>query len=138
LAIDKEKSQMASAPVKVLNRTERIQDVLRALRSASPDIIGSALVSTDGFVMASLLPQEIDEESVSAMAAALLGVGERICGQLMHSNMEQTYVRGGKGYVLLNAVGADSVLVVMTTPDAKLGLVFFDVKHRVADLLAVL
>jgi len=76
------------------SRVERIQEILRNLRSVSPDIIGSAMVSTDGFVIASLLPNEIDEELVFGMAAVLLGVGECIAHELMGGVMEQTYVRG--------------------------------------------
>jgi uncharacterized protein len=120
------------------NRIERIQDVLRLLRAVSPDIVGSAMVSTDGFIIASLLPSEVDEELVSGMAAALLGVGERIAGELMGGTMEQTYVRGKLGYVILNAVGQEALLVVLTTPDAKLGLVFLDIKRRVQELAKIL
>jgi uncharacterized protein len=116
------------------SRTERIQEVLRGLRSASPDIIGASVVSIDGFVIASVLPSEIDEELVSGMAAAMLGVGERISSELMGAMMEQTYVRSDKGYVVLNAVGQDSVLVVLTTKDAKLGLVFIELKRACSEL----
>ena len=116
------------------SRVEKIQEILRSLRSVSPDIMGSAMVSTDGFVIASLLPSEIDEELVSGMAAALLGVGERIAHELMGGNMEQTYVRGKQGYVILHAVGPDALLIVLTTPDAKLGLVFLDIRRRVGEL----
>lgn len=120
------------------SRVEKIQDILRSLRSVSPDIVGSAIVSTDGFIVASLLPSEVDEELVSGMAAALLGVGERIATELMGGSMEQTYVRGRLGYVLLNAVGSDALLIVLTTPDAKLGLVFLDVRRRVAELAKII
>jgi len=120
------------------NRIERIQDVLRSLRSVSPDIVGSAMVSHDGFIISSLLPSEVDEELVSGMAAALLGVGERIAGELMGGAMEQTYVRGKNGYVILNSVGQEALLIVLTTPDAKLGLVFLDVKRRVQELAKIL
>jgi uncharacterized protein len=116
------------------SRTEKMQDILRGLRTASPDIIGAAVVSIDGFIVASVLPSEVDEELVSGMAAAMLGVGERISSELMSSVMEQVYVRSEKGYVVLNAVGSDSVLVVLTTKDAKLGLVFIEVKRRCAEL----
>ena len=116
------------------SRTEKMQDILRGLRGASPDIIGAAVVSIDGFIVASVLPSEVDEELVSGMAAAMLGVGERISSELMASTMEQVYVRSEKGYVVLNAVGADSVLVVLTSKDAKLGLVFIEVKRRCAEL----
>ena len=115
-------------------RTEKIQETLRGLRAASPDVVGSAVVSIDGFVIASVLPSEIDEELVSGMAAAMLGVGERISSELMGSTLEQTYVRSEKGYVILNAVGKDAVLVVLTTKEAKLGLIFIDVRRKCAEL----
>jgi len=115
-------------------RTENIQDILRNLRAASPDIIGSAVVSIDGFIIASLLPSEIDEELVSGMAAATIGVGERISSELMNANLQQTYVRSDKGYVILNSVGEESVLVVLTTKEAKLGLIFLELKRRTSEL----
>ncbi len=115
-------------------RTEKIQEILRGLRTASPDIVGGALVSIEGFVIAAVLPSEIDEELVSGMAAAMLGVGERISADLMGSTLEQTYVRSEKGYVILNAIGTEAVLVVLTTKDAKLGLVFIDIRRKCAEL----
>ena len=119
-------------------RTEKMQDVLRNLRAASPDVVGAAVVSIDGFVIASLLPTEIDEELVSGMAAAMIGVGERISTELMGSKLEQTYVRSEKGYVILNAVGKEAVLVVLTTKQAKLGLIFIDVRRRTEELEKVI
>lgn len=114
--------------------TEKIQESLRRLRNTSPEVVGSCVVSTDGFIVASMLPGDIDEEVVSAMAAAMLGVGERISTELRGANMQQTYVRSENGYVIVNAVGEDSLLVVLTTEHAKLGLVFLDIKRRVAEL----
>ena len=120
------------------SRVERIEETLRAMRAVSPDILGSAMVSTDGFVIASLLPPEVDEELVSGLCATLLGIGDRIATELMGGGMEQTYVRGRQGYVILNAVGQDALLIVLTTPEAKLGLVFFDIRRRVQELAAIL
>ena len=119
-------------------RTERIQEVLRGFRTASPEIVGASVVSIEGFVIASVLPSEIDEELVSGMAAAMLGVGERISSELMGSAMEQTYVRSEKGYVVLNAVGNDAVLVLLTTKEAKLGLVFIELRRRCAELAKII
>lgn len=116
------------------SRADGIQDELRTLRAASPDVIGSAVVSIEGFVIASVLPGEIDEDLVSGMAAAMLGVGERISNELMGAQLEQTFVRSEKGYVILNAVGSEAVLVVLTTKEARLGLIFIDIRRRVKEL----
>jgi predicted regulator of Ras-like GTPase activity (Roadblock/LC7/MglB family) len=128
---------MSTAPTQ-LRRTDQIQDVLRGLRTSSSEVVGAALVSTEGFTAASLLPSEVDEEVVAGMGAALLGVAERISLELMGADMVQTYVRSSKGYIVLSQVGDDSVLVVLTTERAKLGLVFLDIKRRLPDLQRLL
>lgn len=121
-----------------LSRADQIQDILRGLRTSSSEVIGAAVVSAEGFTIASLLPNEVDEEVVAGMGAALLGVGERISGELLGAEMSQTYVRSSKGYLILNAVGDDAILLVLTTHQAKLGLVFLDVKRRVPELQRLL
>ena len=128
---------MSTAPTQ-LRRTDQLQDILRGLRTSSSEVIGAAVVSTEGFTAASLLPNEVDEEVVAGMGAALLGVSERIAGELMEADMMQTYVRSSKGYIILNQVSDDSMLIVLTTERAKLGLVFLDIKHRLPELQRLL
>ena len=119
-------------------RTQKITEILRALRVSSPDIFGLAVVSLDGFLIAAVAPSEIDEELVAGMAAALLGVGERISGELMRAPMRQIFVQSEKGYVILNAVGEESVLVLLVSNQAKLGLIFLELRRMVPELQKVL
>jgi predicted regulator of Ras-like GTPase activity (Roadblock/LC7/MglB family) len=115
---------------------ERVKSVLRSVRSISPEVIGAAAVNMDGFILASVLPNELDEELLSAMTASFLGAGEQMSGELMHSPLEQTYVKSEKGYVILNSVGSEAVLAILATSDVKLGLVFFELKRKVLPDLA--
>lgn len=115
-------------------RTQRIIERLRDMRSSSPDIEASAVVSVDGLTIASDLPATTEEDRVSAMSAAMLSLGERIATELGRGGLDQVYVRGDNGYVLLNAVGEEAVLTVLCRRDAKLGLVFLDTKRAAADL----
>jgi predicted regulator of Ras-like GTPase activity (Roadblock/LC7/MglB family) len=119
-------------------KSERINDTLRGLRAGSPEVIGAAVVSTDGFIVASVVPNEIDEDVIGGMAASLLGVGERISADLMRAQMEQTYVRSPKGYIIINSVGPDASLVLLVTREAKLGLVFLELKRTIAELSSLL
>lgn len=116
------------------SRAQRMIERLRDLRATSPDIEASAVVSVDGLTIASDLPASTEEDRVSAMSAAMLSLGERIAGELGRGALEQVYVRGDDGYVLLNAVGEEAVLTVLARRDAKLGLVFLDTKRAAADL----
>lgn len=119
------------------SRVERIQTILSEL-SNTPDISGAALVNTDGFVIASLLHKEVDEDLVAGMATTIFSVGERISQKLMSSELEQTYVRTPNGYILIQAITKDMMLVCLTTKNAKLGLLFLEIRSHVphlADLL---
>lgn len=108
-------------------------DRLRDLQAGS-DIEASAVVSVDGLIMASALPAGVEEDRVSAMSAAMLSLGERIAGELGRGTLDQVYVRGNNGYVILMAVGSDAVLTALVRESAKLGLIFLDMKRAAEDL----
>lgn len=113
------------------SRTEMMLEQLRELRRSSPDIEASAIVSIDGLPIASDLPSGVEEDRVSAMSAAMLSLGERIAGELRRGTLDQVYIRGDKGYVILMAVGEEAVLTVMCGQQAKTGLVFLDMRRAV-------
>jgi predicted regulator of Ras-like GTPase activity (Roadblock/LC7/MglB family) len=116
------------------SRTEKMVDRLRDMQSSSPDIEGSAIVSVDGLSIASALHKEIEEDRVSAMSAAMLSLGERIASELGRGVLEQVYIKGEKGYVLLMSVGEEAVLTVMAREQAKLGLILLEMRRVVDDL----
>jgi predicted regulator of Ras-like GTPase activity (Roadblock/LC7/MglB family) len=51
--------------------------------------------------------------------------------------LEQVYIRGDSGYVILTAVGEEAVLTAMAREGAKLGLVFLEMRRAAEDLLQV-
>ncbi len=119
------------------SRTERMVERLRDLQAGTPDIEGSAVVSVDGLMMATALSSDVEEDRVAAMSAAMLSLGERIAGELRRGELEQVYVRGNNGYVFLSAIGMDAVLTVLARSDAKLGLIFLDMRRAAQDLAAL-
>jgi len=121
-----------------MSRAEKKNRAIRNLSTTTPDVEAAAVVDNDGLMMASSLPQDIDEESVAAMSAALLGISERISGELGRGDFQLNLVRGDNGLTLMTRCGPDAVLVVLTTPKAKLGLLFLDVKRTAAELAGVL
>ena len=120
------------------SRTQKMVDRLRDMQSSSPDVEGSAIVSVDGLSIASSLHQEIEEDRVSAMSAAMLSLGERIATELGRGGLEQVYIRGTNGYVLLMAIGDEAVLTVMAREGAKLGLILLDMRRAAEDLVSLI
>jgi predicted regulator of Ras-like GTPase activity (Roadblock/LC7/MglB family) len=117
---------------------EQMQQALKTLVSNTPDLEGAATVSLDGLVLASVLPAGTDEDRVSAMAAALLSLGERTSDELARGSLEQVYVKGSNGYIILMAAGREAVLEVIAGQGAKLGMVLLDMKRAAQEISRLL
>jgi predicted regulator of Ras-like GTPase activity (Roadblock/LC7/MglB family) len=120
------------------SRTEMMVDRLRDLQAGTPDIEASAVVSVDGLIMASSLPAGVDEDRISAMSAAMLSLGDRIASELRRGILNRVYIEGSQGIIVLMAVGDEAVLTVLARAEAKLGLIFLDMKRAVEDLVRLL
>jgi predicted regulator of Ras-like GTPase activity (Roadblock/LC7/MglB family) len=91
-------------------------------------------VSVDGLMIASALPQDVEEDRVAAMSAAMLSLGERTATELARGELSEVYVKGESGYVVLMAAGEEAVLTALARKDAKLGLVFLDMKRTAQEV----
>ncbi len=116
------------------SRTQMMVDRLRELQASSPDIEASAIVSVDGLTIASALPQGVEEDRVSAMSAAMLSLGERIAKELGRGSLAQVYIKGENGYVILMSVGEEAVLTALAREQARIGLIFLDMRRATEDL----
>ena len=122
----------------IKSRSQMMVERLRELQASSPDIEASAVVSVDGLSIASSLPQDVEEDRVSAMSAAMLSLGERIASELGRGVLNQVYIRGENGYVILMSVGEEAVLTVLAREQAKLGLILLDMRRAVESLAKLL
>ena len=84
--------------------------------------------------IATALPRDVEEDRVSAMSAAMISLGERIASELGRGTLEQVYIKGENGYVVLMAVGEEAVLTTLAREQAKLGLIFLDMRRATEDL----
>jgi len=116
------------------SRSQMMVERLRDLQASSTDIEASAIVSVDGLSIASALPQGVEEDRVSAMSAAMLSLGERIASELGRGALDQVYIKGESGYVILMSVGEEAVLTALAREQAKLGLIFLDMRRATEDL----
>jgi predicted regulator of Ras-like GTPase activity (Roadblock/LC7/MglB family) len=116
------------------SRSQQMVDRLRAMQASAPDIEASAVVSVDGLIMASALQQGAEEDRVSAMSAAMLSLGERIASELGRGGLEQVYIKGNNGFIVLIAVGDEAVLTALARQEGKLGLVFLEMRRAAEDL----
>ncbi|MBL0311495.1 MAG: roadblock/LC7 domain-containing protein [Holophagaceae bacterium] len=117
-----------------MSRTDSLNQILRTLQAETPDIEASALVSEDGLMIASALPQHIDEMRVAGMSSTLLSLGTRVSAELARGSLEQVLIRGENGYAIMVAAAQGTMLIVLTTREAKLGLIFLDMSNAVKNI----
>ena len=122
----------------MVSRTEQLNTILRSLQSGRPEIEASALVSHDGLMVASAPPQHIDEVRVAGMSATLISLGTRAVSELNMGSMEQVLIKGEKGYAVMVKAAEGTDLIVLTTAEAKLGMVFLDMSRAVNEIIRVL
>ena len=120
------------------SKTQKLDQRLRDMQASASEIIASSLVSSDGLTITSVMPQDIEEARIAAMAAAMLSLGDKISMELGRGDMDEFYIKGDQGFVLLTSVGEDAVLAALVTENAKLGLIFLELRRAAKDLMRII
>ncbi len=121
-----------------MSRVDSLNRILRSLQSASPDVEASALISEDGLMIASALPQHVDETRVAGMSATISSLGTRAASELERGDLDEVLVRGKEGYAVMLSAGSGTLLLALAGKQAKLGLVFLDMRRAIEDIRKVL
>ena len=105
--------------------------ILGDLRSLSGEMDAGYVVSGEGRVLASTIEgaPEADRERVGAMISALSGISDRRARERGHEGYSQVRVRAPEGYVLLSSLSDGSTLAATTGPEARVGLVLYDMRN---------
>jgi predicted regulator of Ras-like GTPase activity (Roadblock/LC7/MglB family) len=99
---------------------ETLDDLLKKLLDAIPEVKAAVIVSTEGLPLASALPKGVDETRIAAMTAALLSLSERAILEMNQSDFDQLTIKGSSGYLLIFQAGPGTVLLISTTQDVRL------------------
>ena len=121
-----------------MTKADQLATALDDFLTVSPDVEAAAVVSADGLPMASALPPYVEEDRLAAMSAALISLGERAATGLEKGDLAQVFVEGKDGYVVLMAAGESAVLVAVTSKDAKVGLVLYEMRKIAASIAEVM
>lgn len=121
-----------------MSRVDNLNRILRSLQSSSPDVEACALISEDGLMIASALPQHVDETRVAGMTATLSSLGTRAATELERGDVQEVLVRGSEGYAVMMTSGSGTLLLSLASKQARLGLIFLDMRRAIDDLRRVL
>ncbi len=116
------------------DRIEKINAILAELRNNSADVEAAVLLSGDAMALASNIGGDLDEDQISAMSASVLSLGERAARELRRGVLDQVYIKGDLGYLLVMNCGPEAILAVLVSPQAKLGVLFMETKKTADDI----
>jgi predicted regulator of Ras-like GTPase activity (Roadblock/LC7/MglB family) len=117
-----------------MSKVEALTTLLKNLEAGLPDIEASAVITVDGFMIASALPAGLEKDRVAALSAAMLLLGKKTARELEKGELSEVFVGGENGSVVLIASGENAVLIALVRKDAKLGLVFLDMKRTAEEV----
>jgi predicted regulator of Ras-like GTPase activity (Roadblock/LC7/MglB family) len=108
---------------------KNLDRVLADLRALSGDIDSCGVLSEDGELLSSSHGEGVDRERVTAMLAALANRAERLARENGKGHASQVRVKAEGGYVLLVRMEGGGALAATTGPDARVGLVLYDMRN---------
>ena len=118
--------------------SDQLDQVLINFERNIPHVEAIAIVSTDGLVIASRLPDKVEEDRVGAMGAAILSISKRSGEELSRGEMCRVLIEGEIGYLLIRSIGEFAILVALVDKNVRLGMLFFECKRCIAQLNEIL
>jgi predicted regulator of Ras-like GTPase activity (Roadblock/LC7/MglB family) len=118
-------------------KKEKLDDVLTGLMQVG-QIKASGIVSKEGLLINSRTPPDVDARIFSALCSTIMGAAEAASGQMTTGAVSQISVKTEKGTIVLIPAGLKAILTILTEPEAQLGLIFFEMETRAAQVEEVL
>ncbi|WP_084544682.1 roadblock/LC7 domain-containing protein [Derxia gummosa] len=118
-------------------RVALLSPLLRAMNQAQR-LDASAVISGDGFVIASELGPDIEPNRFAAMGASLLALADRAAREVERGALRQVLVEGEHGTMLLVRAGTDAVLAVAAPANVNLGMIFLETRRTAAKIESLL
>jgi hypothetical protein len=118
--------------------SDQLDAILGEFERNVPHVEATAVVSTDGLVIASRLPDQVEEDRIGAMGAAILSISSRSGDELDRGEIERVLIEGETGYLLIRSIGEDAILVALIDKDVRLGMLFYECKKCIGKLTEIL
>lgn len=126
-------------------RSDILNQNLKTLHRSAPGLVGSAVITHDGLVIAAFPPGWDDDihdpaggEHVAALAAVVATQAERTLTRLEQGALERVLMEGEHGTIAVLPITPDSALAILVRKDAKLGLTLHAAKQAALALRGIL
>lgn len=109
-----------------MTTTELLEKILKDLKNTG-GIEASAIASRDGLLIYSDVSKKLHAETFAAMSATMVGAAETATTELGKGIPIRIIVESKDSKIIATGAGQKALLLVMTRPDASLGLILIEV-----------
>lgn len=106
-----------------------LRSVLTAL-AERPDVAGAAVLSDEGLIVESALPEGLDPDAVAAHAVTALRALDALSGAVAHGRAHQLVSEGDRGVMVLHRFATGATLLVLASPEGDLGALLYDLRRH--------
>jgi predicted regulator of Ras-like GTPase activity (Roadblock/LC7/MglB family) len=117
---------------------EGLDRVVADLRALSEDIDSCAVLSGNRDLLSSSHDSAVDRERAGALLAALVDLSDRAAREGGKDYASQLRIDTEEGHLLLVRLDGGGVLAATTGPDARVGLVLYDMRNARGEVDRVL
>lgn len=101
-------------------------------------INASSIVSRDGLVVVSDMNSKPHAETFAAMSATMLGAAENATTELGKGIPDRVIVESDNGKLVAMGAGPKALLVILTEPNAGLGLILIELEKSVEKIKKIM
>jgi len=108
----------------------QISAELRSLRDSVVGIHGSLVATSDGLLVTHDIP-DMEPTRIAAIVAATLGLASQATHATGRGGFREAVARGGTGYLVVYAAGANAVVAVLGDNELNVGMLHYEMRDMI-------
>jgi len=96
------------------------------------------VVSTEGLLITSRMPPEMNERIVGALCSTIIASAETASSQMGTGNVSEVSVRTAEGTLLLKPAGEKALVIALAEVEAQIGLITVEIELRAKQVQEIL
>lgn len=121
----------------VETKKEKLDQILAKFMQVG-QIKACGIVSTEGLLITSRMPPEMNERIVGALCSTIIASAETASSQMGTGDVGEVSVRTEQGTLLLMPAGKKALLIALAEVNAQLGLITVEIEMRAKQVREIL
>ncbi len=128
---------MKKGDLHIASTNDMLNKILLDLKQMG-GITASSIASRDGILIVSDMESQSHAETFAAMSATMLGAAESATTELRKGIPDRIIVESDHGKLIAMGAGPKALLVILTEPDAGLGLILVELEKSVEKIKKIM